>query len=36
MPQRAVEALPGGERSGTLVRLVSMVEEENGHGAILA
>ena len=32
MPQGAVEALPGGERSGTFVWLVPMVEEEKGHG----
>jgi hypothetical protein len=36
MPQGAVEALPGGERSGTFVRLVLVVEEENGHVSILA
>jgi hypothetical protein len=35
MPQGAVEALPGGERSGTFVRLVLVVEEENGHKSIL-
>jgi hypothetical protein len=35
MPQGAVEALPGGERSGTLVRPVPVVEEEGGHMWIL-
>jgi hypothetical protein len=36
MPQGAVEALPGGERSGTFVRPVPVVEEEGGHVSILA
>jgi hypothetical protein len=36
MPQGAVEALPGGERSSTFVRLVLVVEEEGGHELILA
>jgi hypothetical protein len=36
MPQGAVEALPGGERSGTFVRLMLVVEEEDGHTWILA
>ena len=35
MPQGAVEALPGGERSGTFVRPVLVVEEEYRHEAIL-
>jgi hypothetical protein len=36
MPEGAVEPLPGGERSGTFVRLVPVIEDEDGHGEILA
>jgi hypothetical protein len=36
VPERAVEALPGRERGRALVRLVLVVEEEDGHASMLA
>jgi hypothetical protein len=36
MAERAVEALPGGERGRAFVRLVPVVQEESGHGWIVA
>jgi hypothetical protein len=36
VPQGAVEALPSGERSGTFVRLVLVVEKEQRHVSILS
>ena len=36
VPERAVEAMPGGKCGRTLVRLVLVVEDESGHAAILS